>query len=151
MIDCSLKEYGKKVDWMNNLLDVVGGPMDLAHNLELELVSPQDDETCRLHQTYSLQSSCRTGIQVDQASQEICSLWGLHTCLQEQDLVDKTEISHELQYLSHLAAGHYKTEQSLLFADSLVMIPAVPASLSISDHDGNAQCQIYSSLMQDAK
>ena len=53
-----------------NLLDVMEDPVDSRHGSELELVSPLDDETCRLHQIYNLWSSYRTDILVGRASQE---------------------------------------------------------------------------------
>jgi hypothetical protein len=61
-----------------NSLDVKAAQLDSRHSLEQELVSPLDDGIYKLHRTYSLQSSCKTGIQADQVSQEKHSLFARH-------------------------------------------------------------------------
>lgn len=55
------------------------------HSLEPEVVFLLDDGIYILHQTYSLQSSCKIGIQAGQVSQEIHSPSAMRNTLQGQN------------------------------------------------------------------
>ena len=68
----------KKGWWKLNSPDVKAALLHSRHSLEQELASPLDGGIYKLHQTYSLRSSCKTGIQADQVSQEKHSLFARH-------------------------------------------------------------------------
>lgn len=103
-----------------NLQGVKEGLMDSANSQGEEVISPQDDETCRLHQIYNLQSSYKIDIQVDQVSQGKRSPLPIHTGPEEQHWIDMRVSSLELRRLFHSVVMFHKTEQFVAgAADSL--------------------------------
>ena len=104
--------FKRKEVWRQtvNLLDVMEDPVDSRHSQELELVSPSDDETCRLHQIYSLLSSYRTGIPVGPASQERHSPSASDKDPQGQSQIDKMKMSLAIPQPFHFGVRYCKTE-----------------------------------------
>lgn len=81
---------------MNDSQGAVADPLDSRCNLELEPISPWDDETYRRHQTYNPQSSYNIGIQVVLVSQERRYLFAMDNILQELSRSDSQNMFQEM-------------------------------------------------------
>jgi hypothetical protein len=102
---------------------VVEDQVNSMHSLEQVPVAPWGDETCKQHQTYSLQFSCRIDTLVDQVSQEIYFPLVLCKHRLEQSLLGMTDtfhdlpyhlfhsdVSHSIEWLQVFVAGHLETK-----------------------------------------
>jgi hypothetical protein len=95
------------------LLGAVEDPLGSAHSLGEAVIAPGDDGTCKLHQTYNLQSLCSICILVDQVSQEIHSLSAVHTEVQETNWICRVIPFPDYQHCLHLVEKFHSTVELL--------------------------------------
>lgn len=79
-------------------------------NLEQEVISLWGDETCKLHRTCSLLSSCKTGTRAAQVSQEICYLSAMHRNQQAQSQIGMMRTPLEIQHLNRSGQNFQKSD-----------------------------------------
>ena len=80
----------------------VEDPLGSTHSLGEAVIAPGDDGTCKLHQTYNLQSLCSICILVDQVSQETHSLSAVRTEVRDTSWICRVISSPDCQHCLHL-------------------------------------------------